>query len=94
MAYNLLAVPRLVSNPACPSIPAPAATYQFNLNDALVTPPITYRYFICLYSDDQTTPATISRRAGASVDVVRAPLYSACCRTFLRLSSLLQRLAA
>ncbi|KAL4426146.1 hypothetical protein ABPG77_007428 [Micractinium sp. CCAP 211/92] len=49
------------------------ATYQFNLNDALVTPPITYRYFICLYSDDQNTPATISRRAGASVDVPASP---------------------
>lgn len=59
--------------PAPPPPPLYAATYQFILNDALVTPPITYRYFICLYSDDQTTPATITRRAGASVDVVGAP---------------------
>ncbi|KAL4443916.1 hypothetical protein ABPG75_011653 [Micractinium tetrahymenae] len=45
------------------------ATYQFTLSNALLQPPITYRYFICLYNDDQTTPVTISRRAGASLDV-------------------------
>lgn len=33
-------------------------------------PPTHFSYFICLYNDDQTTPVTISRRAGASLDVV------------------------
>lgn len=45
-----------------------AATYIFNLTDALLTPPVTYRYLTCLYND---TRLGVAKRAGASLDVVR-----------------------
>ncbi|KAL4426828.1 hypothetical protein ABPG77_006614 [Micractinium sp. CCAP 211/92] len=45
------------------------ATYSFNLTNALVTPPVTYRYLTCLYGDSTTG---IAKRAGASLDVVVA----------------------
>ncbi|KAL4426829.1 hypothetical protein ABPG77_006615 [Micractinium sp. CCAP 211/92] len=43
------------------------ATYSFNLTDAVLTPPVTYRYLTCLYGDSTTG---IAKRAGASLDVV------------------------